>query len=344
MKHFKNFASDNHSGVHPEIMKAILESNNGYAHAYGDDPYTHKAIEKFKAHFGENIEVYFVLTGTAANILSLKSAAQSYNSVICAETAHINTDECGAPESFVGCKLIGLPTEDGKLTAKQLEETVSFSREQHFSQPKAISISQPTERGTVYTPDEIKAIADFAHRHDLYLHMDGARLCNAAAALNLSLKDITASVGVDVLSFGGTKNGMMFGEAVVFFNKTLASNLKYIRKQAGQLISKMRYLSVQFDTLLSKNLWLANAKNANKMAKLLAEKLSAIPQIRITEKVEANSVFAIFPPHCIAEIQDRFYFHVWDEKISEVRLMTSFDTSADDVTEFVNLVKKVLAG
>lgn len=342
MKYAKDFASDNNAGVHPDIMKIILDSNTGYVHAYGDDSYTLKAIEKFRTIFGENIDVYFVLNGTAANILSLQSAVQPYNSIICADTAHLNTDECGAPEHFTGCKLISLPTEDGKLTTKQLEKSISFYTEVHFSQPKVISITQSTERGTVYTQDEIKAIANFAHKHGLFLHMDGARLSNAAASLNVGLKDITTAMDVDVLSFGGTKNGMMFGEAIVFFNKKLSTNFKYIQKQAAQLISKMRYLSIQFYALLSNDLWLKNAQNANAMAKLLAQELSCIPQIRITQKVEANSVFAIFPPQYIKKIQQEFYFYMWNEKISEVRFMTSFNTIEEDIRNFIRSVRKVI--
>lgn len=342
MEFIKNLASDNNSGIHPDVIKALTQANNGYFHAYGDDPHTNNAIEKFRVHFGKDIEVHFVFNGTAANILSIKSATRSYNAVICADTAHPNTDECGALENFTGCKIITIPSEDGKITVEELKKGLSFSRDQHHNQNKVISITQSTEWGTVYTPGEIKAIADYAHENNMYLHMDGARLSNAAAALNTGFKDITASVGVDVLSFGGTKNGLMMGEAVIIFNKDLAEGFKYMRKQAGQLMSKMRYMAVQFDALLSNDLWLRNARNANSMAKLLAEEISGIPGIRIVQKVEANEVFTVIPPEHIKEIQDKCFFYVWDAVKSVVRLVTSYDTTEEDVLDFADLLRNTL--
>lgn len=338
----KNFASDNNAGVHPDILKAITDVNTGYALAYGDDAYTARAVEKFKEHFGANIDAYFVFIGTAANVLGLKAVTDPFNSIICTEFAHINVDEGGAPERLTGCKLVTVPTVDGKLTIEQIAERLDVLGNQHHNQPKVVSISQSTEFGTVYTPVELKKIADFVHKHQMFLHMDGARISNAAASLNLGLKEITADVGVDILSCGGTKNGLMFGEAVVFFNRELSKNFKYIRKQGMQLMSKMRFVSAQFEALLSNDLWLKNALNANKMAQLLAKEISQIPQLKITQKVEANVVFAIIPPQYVPLIQEKYFFYVWNEKTSEVRLMTAFDTTEEDIRDFIRVVKEVV--
>jgi len=243
------FGSDNHSGVHPDIIKAIQTANKGYTVAYGEDEHTKHAIKKFKEHFGENIDVYFVYNGTAANILGLKTVTDSFNSILCAEIAHLNVHECCGPEKFTGCKLTIIPTKNGKLTVDLIKPYLVGFEDPHMAQPKVISITQSTELGTVYTPNEIKELSDFAHKKNMLIHMDGARLSNAAASLKVSMKKITADVGVDVLSFGGTKNGMMIGEAVVFFNKNLSKNFQYIRKQGMQLTSKMRFISAQFEAL-----------------------------------------------------------------------------------------------
>jgi len=265
----EEFGSDNHSGIHPEILKAIESVNKGYAVAYGDDKYTDRAVKKFKEHFGKGVDVFFVYNGTAANILGLKTVTNSFNSIICAETAHLNVHECCGPEKFIGCKLVTIPTSDGKLTADMIKPYLVGFGDYHMAQPKVISITQPTELGTVYTPKEIKELSDFAHKNNMLLHVDGARLCNAAASLNVKMKEITYDAGVDILSFGGTKNGMMLGEAVVFFNKKQSKNFEFIRKQGMQLASKMRFISIQFETFLSNDLWLKNARHANKMAQLL---------------------------------------------------------------------------
>ena len=242
-KHLRGFASDNNAGVHSDILKAMLSANVGHTIAYGDDQYTHAAVDMFKEHFGRDIAVYFVYNGTAANVLSLTSSTHSFNSIICAETAHINVDECAAPEKFSGCKLLSIPTRNGKITPGDIKKHLHGFGFEHHAQPKAISITQPTELGTLYTPEEIKGVTDLAKEYGLIVHMDGARIANAAAALDLDLKAITRDVGVDLLSFGGTKNGMMFGEAVLFFNEKLADNFKYIRKQGMQLNSKMRFIA-----------------------------------------------------------------------------------------------------
>ncbi len=338
----RGFASDNNAGIHSDILEAMKDANAGHCIAYGDDIYTQSAITKIKEHFGEDIDVYFTFNGTGSNVLALKMLTESYNSIICAETAHINVDECGAPEKFTGCKLLSIPTENGKLTIEKIKYHMHDFGFEHHSQPKVISIAQVTEMGTVYTPDEIREITDYAHENNMFVHMDGARLCNAAVSLDRNFYDITANVGIDALSLGLTKNGAMNAEAIIFFNKEISENFKYYRKQGMQLASKMRFMSVQFKTLLSNDLWKKNAEHANKMAKLLAEKVSKISQVKITQKVEANGVFAIVPSEIIPKLQEEFFFYMWDEHNSEVRWMTSFDTQSDDIEYFVLLLKKLL--
>lgn len=335
------FGSDNHSGVHPEIFKALQSVNKEYSLAYGDDEYTKRAVEKFKSHFGKNINVFFVANGTAANIIGLRSVADSFNSIICAETAHLNVHECCGPESFIGCKLVTIPTTDGKLTVDMIKPLLVGFGDVHMAQPRVISITQTTEMGTVYTPKEIKSLSDFAHKNNILLHMDGARLCNAAAFLNLDLSDLTSKVGVDILSFGGTKNGMMFGDAVVFFDKGLVKNFEFFRKQGMHLMSKMRFISIQFEALLSNDLWKKNAEHANTMARLLYNELKDISNIEITQKVESNAVFAKIAEKYL-KIHKKYFFHVFDEKESEVRLMCSYNTTRKDVLDFAQELKKTL--
>ena len=338
----RSFASDNNAGVHPEIIKAIKAANEGHVIAYGDDPITARAVKLFQKHFGPDIAVYFVFGGTGANVLGLKAITRSHQAIICAETAHVNVDECGAPENFTGCKLLAIPTSDGKLRVEQIKPLLHGIGVEHHVQPAVISISQATEMGTVYTKKELKTLALFAHEHGMLLHVDGARLSNAAVSLETSLKEITADVGVDVLSFGGTKNGMMYGEAVVFFNPKLAGEFKYIRKQGMQFSSKMRFISAQFEAMLSGNLWRRGPEHANRMARLLAGELAKLSQIKITQPVEANGVFAVIPKKYIPALQKKYFFYVWNEEISEVRLMASFDTSEDDVRDFVKFVRKTV--
>lgn len=338
----KGFASDNYAGIHPDILQAIYDANKGHSKAYGNDPYTEKAIQLFKQHFGQDIDIYFVLTGTAANVLSIKTMIKSHQAVICAQSAHINVDECGAPENYTGSKLITVPTENGKLTIDHIQNILNSRGDEHRVQPKIISITQGTELGTVYTPNEIKIITQFAHANNLYVHMDGARLCNAAANLNTNLAAITKDVGIDILSFGGTKDGMMLGEAVIFFDKNLATEFKYIRKQGMQLASKMRFISAQFIALLSNDLWRKNAINANVMAQLLAIEIKKIPHIQISKDVQTNAVFAHVDPKIITRLQEKYFFYVWNEKTSEVRWMTSWDTTQEDIMNFVNAIKMEL--
>jgi len=338
----RSFASDNNAGVHPRILRAIAAANKGHVVAYGDDGYTQAAVKKFREHLGKDVAVFFVFGGTGANVLGLKAVTQPYHAIVCAETAHINVDECGAPEKFTGCKLLSVLTKDGKITVDQIKPFLHGVGFEHHVQPRVISISQSTEMGTVYTPGEIKTLADFAHKHKMLLHVDGARIANASVSLKADLKQITADVGVDIMSFGGAKNGMMYGEAVVFFDQTLAKDFKYIRKQGTHLASKMRFISAQFEALLSEDLWRKNAAHANRMARILARELAKIPRIKITQKVEANGVFAIVPKRYVAPLQKKYFFYVWNEETSEVRFMTSFDTTEDDIRDFVALVKKTV--
>jgi len=278
----RSFASDNNAGVHAEVIEALKTANDGHVIAYGSDPITARAMELFQKHFGSDVAVYFVFGGTGANVLGLKAITQPYHAIFCADTAHVNVDECGAPEKFTGCKLIAIPTPDGKLRAEQIKPLLHGIGVEHHVQPRVISISQATEMGTVYTRDELKTLAAFAHDNGLLLHVDGARLANAAVALDKTFKEITTDAGVDVLSFGGTKNGMMYGEAVVFFDKTRAADFKYIRKQGMHLPSKMRFISAQFEAILSGDLWRSGAAHAYRMAQVLGSELAKVPKIKLT--------------------------------------------------------------
>ncbi len=338
----KSFASDNYAGIHPDVLRAIDTVNNQHAIAYGDDDYTAKAENLFRQQFGEDAKIFFVFNGTAANVLSLQALTNSYHAIICANTAHINLDEAGAPEKFLGSKLITVATTNGKLTVEAITPLLARLGDQHAVQPKVISISQTTEYGTVYTPEEVKKIADFAHKNTMYLHMDGARIANAAASLNLPVRKFTRDAGVDVLTFGGTKNGLMMGEAVIFFNKELAENFKFIRKQGMQLASKMRFIAAQFIALLTEELWLRSARHANQMAQRLYERIKDIPNIKITQPVQANVIFAVLPKAAIEKLQQHYRFYIWNDANSEVRWMTAFDTTEKDIDSFAKLIEDVL--
>lgn len=339
----RSFASDNNSGVHPDILKAIEAANQGHAVAYGNDEITQRTIQKFKDTLGQQVEVFFTFTGTAANVLGLSAAMRSYNAVICSELAHINVDECGAPERFLNAKLLTVPTEDGKITVDGIKKHMHGFDDQHHAQPKVISVSQVTEMGTVYTAEELKALADYAHQNSMLFHVDGARLSNAAVALGKTFKEMISDTGVDILSFGGTKNGMMFGEAVVFLKPELSEGFKFIRKQGMQLASKMRYVSAQFEAYLTNDLCYRTAEHANRMARLLAEEVAKIPGVAITQKVQANGIFVIIPKEVIAKMQSEYFFYMWDESKNEVRWMTSFDTTEEDIKGFVSALKRALA-
>jgi threonine aldolase len=338
----KGFASDNNSGVHPNILKAMEAANHGHVVGYGNDVYTQKAIGIFKEKFGWETEVFFVFNGTGANVLGLSTVTHSFNSVICAETAHIQEDECGAPEKFTGCKLLPVEPLNGKLTPEAIQHHLKGFNFEHHSQPRVISISQVTEMGTVYQPHEIIALADLAHKNNMLLHMDGARIANAAVSLNLDFKAFTKDCGVDILSFGGTKNGMMMGEAVLFFNPELTPLTKYIRKQSMQLYSKMRFVGAQFIAYFEHDLWKETASHANKMAKLLEAEVAKIPEIKLTQPVNANGIFAIVPRKIIQPLQEKFFFYIWNDVTSEVRWMTSFDTTEEEIFEFVDLIKELI--
>ena len=339
----RGFASDNNSGVHPEILKEIESVNAGHVVGYGTDPYTEKARELFKEHFGRETEAFFVFTGTAANVLGLCGVTRSWNSVITAFTAHIEQDECGAPEKYTGCKVLTVDTTDGKIKAEMLAKHMHGIDFEHHSQPKVISITQTTEMGTAYTADEIKALADFAHKRCMLLHMDGARIANAAIALHLPFKAFTTDAGVDILSFGGTKNGMMYGEAVCFLKPGISVDFKYIRKQGMQLASKMRFISAQYIAYFNNDLWRRNAAHSNSMALILSEKLKGLKEIQITQPVQSNGVFAIMPKVVAEKVSKTFFFYPWNELTSEYRLMTSWDTTEEDIDNFVELLKKELA-
>lgn len=338
----RGFASDNNAGIHPDVLAAIQRANVGHVVAYGDDPFTQAAIAKFREQLGDGIEVFFVFGGTGANVLGLQAMTRPFHSVICTETAHVHVDECGAPEKLTGCKLLALPTPDGKLTPDLVRTRLHGFGDQHHSQPRVVTISQSTEMGTVYEREEVAALAELAHGNGMLLHMDGARLANAAASRGTTLRGLTRDAGVDVLSFGGTKNGIMYGEAVVVFDPRLAESFKFLRKQGAQLASKMRFLSAQFSALLTDDLWLRNAAHANAMARRLHEALAQIPRVTITQKVQSNAVFAMLPREHIAALQSEYFFYVWNEETSEVRLMTSFDTTEEDIVRFVEVAKRIL--
>ena len=335
----RGFASDNNAGVHPAALKSISEVNEGHVVAYGDDPYTLKAIEQMKSVFGGDAEVFFVFTGTAANVLGLSSAAQPYHAVICPDTSHIHVDECGAPEKFTGCKLLAVDTPDGKLTVELIRGQMHGIGFEHHVQPRVISITQTTEMGTLYSLEEIRAISAFARDNNLILHMDGARIGNAAAALECGFYEMTGGAGVDVLSFGGTKNGMMYGEAVVFFDRSLSTDFKYRRKQGMQLASKMRYIAAQFGAYLDNDLWRTNALHANRMARQLYRAVKDIPGVEVTQPVQANAVFARIPGALIPVLQEHYFFYIWDEETDEVRWMCSFDTRQEDIDGFAALLR-----
>lgn len=343
-KPLRSFASDNNAGVHPEILDAIARANQGHVVAYGDDDYTRSAVAKFEEHFGSGIDVFFTFNGTGANVLGLQALTRPYQAVLCSDYAHIYTDECGAPEKHLGCKLLPLAHEDGKITVEKVKHAYHGIGDQHHVQPRVVSITQSTEMGTVYSNGEVRALSQFAHEHDMFFHMDGARVANAAASLGQTLREATRDLGVDVLSFGGTKNGILGGEAVVFFNRSFSSDFLFLRKQGMQLASKMRFIAAQFEALLTNDLWRRSAAHANRMARVLEAEVRKIPQVRIAWKVEANGVFAQIPRHAIEKIKERYFFYPWIEEDCIVRWMCSFDTTEEDVKEFARVVAEAVKG
>ncbi len=336
----KTFGSDNHSGVHPRIMQALVEANHGHVPAYGGDPLTEAARQSFKKHFGADAEVLFVFNGTGANVLGVQCCCLPYQAVIVSDVAHMNQDECGAPERHTGCKLLVVKSPDGKLTPELVAPCLIHERDQHQVVARVISVTQATEYGVVYRQEELRELAEIAHRHDMVLHMDGARLCGAAASLGLSLGELTSACGVDILSFGGTKNGLMFGEALVILNQKLIPGAVFHRKQAMQLASKMRFIAAQFRTYLDQDLWLSNARAANHMARELAARLSRLPEARLIHPVDCNELFVELPRSIYEKVQEKWHFYVWDEQRQIIRLLTSFDTTLGDVEELVADLEK----
>ena len=380
----RGFGSDNHSGISPEILQALAAANTDHALAYGDDEWCARTEELFRREFGAQAKVYFVFNGTGANVLCIDAMCRSHEAVVCAETAHINVDECGAPQRVVGCRLLTVDTPDGKLTPELVRTRLHGFGFEHHSQPKAISITQSTELGTLYTLDEIKALADLAHSYNMYLHMDGARLANAAVALGCTFKEMTTDTGVDCLSFGGTKNGMLMGESCVILNPALDVDIKYRRKQMTQLCSKMRFIAAQFEAYLSVDkfnvdtfnvdrfnvdrlirssdnvstdkpinvstyqpinvstpLWRRNAEHSNAMAQLLYEEVKKLG-VKVMYEVKVNSVFVQLPAEVWHALQKEYFFYDWDEANNVVRWMCSFDTTEEDIHNFVSTLKRLL--
>jgi threonine aldolase len=343
----RGFASDNNSGVHPEVLAAIAAANEGHVLAYGDDDYSAAARDRIREHFGESAAAYFVFNGTGANVTAIDALTEPHEAVICTDVAHMNVDECGAPERIAGIKLLQVANTGGKLTPGDVSRWEPHRGDEHAVQPRVVSITQATELGTVYTLDETRAIAGAAHELDIYLHVDGARLANAAESLGASLREVTTDAGVDAVSFGGTKNGMLGGEAVVFLRPELAESFLYTRKQLGQLASKMRFIAAQFDALLTDDLWRSNAEHANGMARRLADAITAIDGVELAHPVEANGVFANLPAAAIDRLRDALPaampFYVWDETAGTVRLMCSWDTTAEDIDELAGAVDSVMS-
>ncbi|GAA0950310.1 low specificity L-threonine aldolase [Actinocorallia libanotica] len=340
----RGFASDNYAGIHPEAMAAMAAANGGHQTAYGDDVYTARLQEVFQRHFGSDAQAFPVFNGTGANVVGLSAMTRRWSAVIAAESAHINVDECGAPEKVAGIKLLTVPTPDGKLTPELVDRQAWGWGDEHRAQPHVVSLTQSTELGTVYEPGEIRALADHAHERGMLVHLDGSRLANAAASLGVAMREFTTDAGVDVLSFGGTKNGLMLGEAVVVLNPGLAPSLKYLRKSAMQLASKMRFVSAQLLALLEDDLWLRNARHANAMAARLADGVRGLPGLEITRPVQANAVFAVLPADVTERLQKRFRFYTWDQHTGEVRWMTAFDTTEEDVDVFAAAITADLTG
>lgn len=340
----KGFGSDNHAGVHPQLLNSINLANKDHAPSYGTDPESELAIAEFKKHFGSDTEVYFVFNGTAANVLALRFLMKRHESALCSRLSHLNMDECGAPEFFAG-KLTTLPETNGRLKLEDLTTALIRQGDQHYSQPRVVSLTQPTELGTCYSLEEIKAITDWAHQKGLYVHMDGARLSNAIAHLNCTFKQMTTDLGIDVVSFGGTKNGLLFGEAILVLNKELnqkhKNELKFIRKQSAQLPSKTRFIACQFKTYFQQDLYASIANHSLLMAERLYQGLKTISQIRITQPRQSNAVFAIIPQEWLKTLRGQFFFYVWDEKTFECRLMTSWDTQIEEIDAFMKLAREL---
>ncbi|MFC1420575.1 threonine aldolase family protein [Streptacidiphilus cavernicola] len=339
----RGFASDNYAGVHPEVLAALALANGGHQIAYGEDDYTVHLQDVFRRHFGPRAEAFPVFNGTGANVVALQSLLPRWGAVIAAESAHINVDECGAPEKVAGIKLLTVPTPDGKLTPELIDRQAFGWGDEHRAQPLAVSITQSTELGTLYTADEIRAICDHAHERGMLVHVDGSRMANAAASLNLPLRAFTTDAGVDVLSFGGTKNGLLLGEAVVVLNPDAVRNILYLRKMSMQLASKMRFISVQFEALLGGDLWLRSAGHANAMARRLEAAVREVDGVTLVRPVQANAVFALLPREVSERLQKRYRFYFWNEHTGEVRWMAAFDTTEADIDAFAAAIREEMA-
>jgi threonine aldolase len=338
----RSFGSDNNSGVHPRIMQALIEANSNHTIAYGDDKWTDKAVdiirEKMKS---PDINPLFVFNGTGANVVALQACTKPFHSILCAANAHIAVDECGAPVKATGCSIKEIDAPDGKLTPELVKPYLQGFGFEHHSQPKVIAISQTTELGTAYTPEEVKSLANLAHQHDMYLFVDGTRITNACAFFGIGLKEMTVDCGVDIFTLGGTKNGLMFGEVIIPLRKELSENMRYYRKQETQLYSKMRYISAQFIPYLEENIWLDNANKSNKAAQKLLSIMKEVKGIQITQKVESNAVFFILPKDITNKLREKYFFYDWDVSINEMRLVCSWDTTDDDIFSFTNYLKQV---
>jgi threonine aldolase len=336
----KSFASDNYAGVLPEVMEALQRANIDHARSYGADDITMTVKERFKEVFEADVDVYFVFNGTGANVLSMSSATHSYSAVLCADSSHLYNDESSAPETFTGCRFFPVPTDEyGKLTTDAVARRLIRKGDVHYAQTALLSLTQTTEYGTLYTPQEITQLADLCKAHGLYLHMDGSRFFNAAASLGCSLSDISTRCGIDILSLGGTKAGMMYGEAVVVFNKALSEHIAYQQKQVMQLASKNRFIAAQFEAILANELWRTTASHANEMAQLLHKALASHPRIHFTKPVQANALFAQMPRDWYEQLQGHFPFYIWNEHTMEVRLMCAWDTTELEI----DLIAQALA-
>lgn len=339
MNNTLSLASENYAGVHPAILQAIINANNGHVKSYGGDPYSLQAIEKIRQHFGEAANVHFVFNGTGANVFALSAITRSFNAILCSDLAHVYGSESTAVEAFTGCRLLPVATEDGKLIPAALEKAITRMGDMHYPQVKALTITQPTEYGTVYSPEEMAQLVSIAKQNNLYVHIDGARLFNAAAALQTTLEAVTA--GADVISLGGTKGGMMFGEAVVFLNDQLYKDSQYFLKRSTQLNSKMRFVGCQFTAMFTDNLWRDIAMHTNQMAQLLAGYLQQFPEITITQPVDTNAVFATIPKSWNEHLQSVLPFYIWDEDVNEARWMCSFDLQPQDIEQFITTIKEL---
>ena len=338
----RGFASDNFAGVHPQVLEKLLACNHGHAMAYGEDPITARARAAFSRLFGQDVTTHFVFNGTAANNLSLMAFAKPYGAVVCSDVAHLCNDESTAPERFLGMRLQPVQSREGKIIPAALEEVLGRGHGVHGAHPVALTITQPTELGTLYTLEELRALIGLARAHGLGVHVDGARIGCAVAALGISLRELILESDVDALSFGGTKQGMLCGEAVVYLKPGLAADFPYWQKHSMQLASKMRFISAQFEGLLEQDLWIENGRHANAMAQLLLESVRKLPKVEVVHPTQANSVFARIPVELVEPLQNETFFWPWDERQGVVRWMCAFDTQPEDIARFVSVLGRAL--